>query len=312
MAGRLLAPAGWLYAKATAWRLAHGHPWKAPVPVICVGNLTAGGAGKTPVVRDLAKRLRERGRNPAVLSRGYGGRESGPLEVEPGRHQAADVGDEPLLLARDTACWIAQDRAAGARAMIAKGIDVIIMDDGLQNTSLIQNLKLVVVDGITGFGNGHAIPAGPLREDIKAGIARADALIVIGDDKHGITETFSNQINCLQANVEVVDSASLSRIRFAAFAGIGRPEKFKASLIQAGADVLEFRGFADHHAFSEPEITRLIARAEELGVPLVTTEKDWVRLDPKWQSQINAIEINISWKDEAAVTSLLNTLKRHG
>jgi tetraacyldisaccharide 4'-kinase len=300
--GRLLAPLGWLYAEATAWRLAHGKGWRAPVPVICVGNLTAGGAGKTPIVRDLARRLVHRGLHPAILSRGYGGSEQGPLKVDPDRHDTSQVGDEPLLLAREAPCWIARDRADGARAMAADGAGIILMDDGLQNPDLIQDLRLIVVDGETAFGNGHAIPAGPLREHIDAGIKRADAMIVVGEDRHDLVRRYSGQIHILRSSAHIQPSELAGRKRLVAFAGIGRPEKFRSSLIAAGADMAEFRAFADHHPYSGAELTALADRATHLGADLVTTEKDWVRL----------IRLSVAWDDENALTSLLAGLAHHG
>ena len=308
--GYLLAPLGWSYAGTTAWRLAHGHPWKAPVPVICVGNLTAGGAGKTPIVRDLAQRLKADGLNVGILSRGYGGTEKGPLRVEPTLHSADMVGDEPLLLARDAPCWIARNRPAGAKAMAADGIDVIVMDDGLQNPSLVKDLSIIVADGATGFGNGRAIPAGPLRETVEAGIRRADMLIVTGDDRQGLIEEFSIQIRTLQANVSIRNVLPAGPLL--AFAGIGRPEKFRATLAEAGANVAAFQAFADHHAYSDPELTGLASRARDLGAELVTTEKDWVRLNGEWRSRIKAIGVDVVWRDEAGITALLHRFAHHG
>ena len=309
-AGLLLAPLGWVYAGVTAWRLAHGNPWKAPVPVICVGNLTAGGAGKTPIVRDLATRLEARGYRPGILTRGYGGTAHGPLKVDPARHDAALVGDEPLLLARDASCWVARDRAQGARAMVADGVTIILMDDGLQNPSLHQDLRIIVADGATGFGNLRPIPAGPLRERIAAGIARADALIVSGEDCCHLADSFSSQIKTLLTSTVI--RGSLPAGPLIAFAGIGRPEKFRATLVSAGADIAEFQAFADHHAYSEGELATLSAKAQILGAQLVTTEKDWVRLNSEWRSKIKAVEIDIIWRDEAAIASLLDGIAKHG
>jgi tetraacyldisaccharide 4'-kinase len=309
--GRLLAPLGWAYAQTTAWRLAHGNPWRAPVPVICIGNLTAGGAGKTPIVRDLAMRLAAQGLRPAILSRGYGGRERGPLKVDPSRHDALQVGDEPLLLARDTPCWIARDRAEGARAIVAEGAGVILMDDGLQNPDLVQNLRIIVVDGATGFGNGRSIPAGPLREHIGAGIGRADAMIVVGKDERGLARDYSGKIAVLRLSTQI-RNLELSGLKLVAFTGIGRPMKFHASLTEAGADVAEFRAFADHHPYSAAELESLAMRAETLGATLVTTEKDWVRLNPEWQNRIKAIPLFVDWEDEGALVSLLAKAVRRG
>jgi tetraacyldisaccharide 4'-kinase len=301
--GYLLAPLGWAYAGVTAWRLAHGNPWKAPVPVICVGNLTAGGAGKTPIVGDLTRRLRAAGRNAGILSRGYGGTALGPLKVDPALHDAALVGDEPLLLAQGAPCWVAKDRAAGAKAMVADGVDVIVMDDGLQNPSLVQDLAIIVADGATGFGNGRAIPAGPMRESIEAGIERARALIVSGDDRSALIERFSNRIKILQTSVTIREP--LPSAPLLAFAGIGRPEKFQATLAEAGAKIAAFQAFADHHAFTSAELSALSNRAGELGAQLVTTEKDWVRLNAEWRSRIKPIAIDIVWNDEAGIAALL-------
>jgi tetraacyldisaccharide 4'-kinase len=309
---RLLAPLGWVYAVVTTWRLAHGHPWKAPIPVICVGNLTAGGAGKTPIVRDLALRLKARGRNPGILSRGHGGTTRGPLKVDLARHTAALVGDEPLLLAQYAPCWIAGDRAEGARAMAGGGIDVIVMDDGLQNPSLAQDLRIIVADGATGFGNGRAIPAGPLREQVAAGIARADALIVTGEDRCDLVKSFSKRIKCLQTTVTIRDGLLSSGRPLIAFAGIGRPEKFRATLIAAGANIAAFQEFADHHPYTESELKALAAGAKQLSAELVTTEKDWMRLNAEWRSRIKAVAIDVVWRDEVALTALLDRVAQNG
>ena len=309
---RILAPLGWIYAEVTAWRLAHAHPWRAPVPVICVGNLTAGGAGKTPIVRDLALRLKARGRSPGILSRGHGGTARGPLKVDPAHHTVALVGDEPLLLARYAPCWIAGDRAEGARAMAADGIDVIVMDDGLQNPSLAQDLRIIVADGATGFGNGRAIPAGPLREQVDAGIARADALIVTGEDRCDLVKSFSNRIKCLQTAVTIRDGLLSSGRPLIAFAGIGRPGKFRATLIASGANIAAFQEFADHHPYNEGELKTLAAGANQLGAELVTTEKDWMRLTAEWRGRIKAVAIDVVWRDEAALTALLDRIVQNG
>jgi len=308
--GWLLAPLGWAYAGTTAWRLAHADPWKAPVPVICVGNLTAGGAGKTPIVRDLTRRLRAAGRNAGILSRGYGGTAQGPLKVDPAQHSAGLVGDEPLLLAQDAPCWVARDRAAGAKAMVADGIDLIVMDDGLQNPSLLQDLAIIVADGRAGFGNGRAIPAGPLRESVEAGIRRAAALVVSGRDQSGLIQRYSSRIKILQTSVTIREP--LPATPLLAFAGIGRPEKFQATLVEAGANIVAFQPFADHHAYSSAELSALSDRAGQLGAQLVTTEKDWVRLDTEWRNRIKPIAIDVVWNDEAAITALLDSVTRGG
>jgi tetraacyldisaccharide 4'-kinase len=253
-------------------------------------------------VRDIAARLGRMGQNPAILSRGYGGRMRGPVRVDPALHSARDVGDEPLLLARNAPCWVSADRAQGARAMIAAGADVILMDDGLQNPSLAQDLRLIVVDGAAGFGNGRPIPAGPLRETVAAGLARADAMIVMGEDTHGLASRYSGILPVLHASLKNPD---LTGGRLLAFAGIGRPGKFQASLIKAGADIAEFHPFADHHFYSEAELNGLADRAAKLNAKLVTTEKDWVRLPAPWQARVTPVGLAIQWQDEDRLSDLL-------
>jgi len=307
----VLTPLGWLYAGATAWRLARGEAARLSVPVICVGNLTAGGAGKTPIVRDLAARLAVRGRTAAILSRGYGGRERGPLRVDPTTHRAADVGDEPLLLASDATCWIAADRADGGRAAVDDGAEIIVMDDGLQNAALEQDLRLIVADGPAGFGNGHAIPAGPLRETVAHGIARAHALIVVGEDRSGLAD-LAGRLPILSARLEPRDADWLAGARVAALAGIGRPDKFRETLSAAGAEVAAFKVFPDHHPYAASELDAFAAEAEHLGAIPVTTEKDWVRLAPDWRARIRPVIVGLVWRQPAAIESLLDRVTDRG
>jgi tetraacyldisaccharide 4'-kinase len=303
--GRALEPIGWIYAQATARRLARATPWKSRLPVICVGNLTAGGAGKTPVVRAIAGMLATRGARPAILSRGYGGRLRGPIRVDPAAHSAADVGDEPLMLAQGMACWIARDRAEGARAIAASDADAIVMDDGLQNPDLAQDLRLIVVDGLTGFGNGRVIPAGPLRETVTTGIARADALIVLGQDRHSLDRAFSGLLPVIRARLRRQGGPSLAGMRVIAFAGIGYPGKFKDTLEEGGARIVAFHGFPDHHPYAESELKRLANQAAEAGAVLLTTEKDWIRLNPFWRTQIAHVPVALQWDDDADIALLI-------
>jgi tetraacyldisaccharide 4'-kinase len=304
--GRLLAPLGWIYAAVTARRLATARPWRPPVPVICVGNLNIGGTGKTPVVRDLTARLARNGRNPAILSRGFGGSLRGPVLVDRMRHTADQVGDEPLLLSQDATCWVSRDRALGARAAIDHGAGALVMDDGLQNPALVQDLRLIVVDGATGFGNGRAIPAGPLREQVAAGIARADALVLLGDDIQGIEQQYGQSLPILRAALRLRDRDWLARNRVVAFAGIGLPDKFRRSLAEADAEIAGFHPFPDHHSFTTSELQALASTAEREKAVLVTTEKDCMRLSPAWRGRIKALPADLIWRDESAVTSLLN------
>ena len=277
----LLDPIGRLYGQLGSLRRRLVTPMRAGIPVICIGNLTAGGAGKTPTAIAIARHLQARGDRPHFLTRGYGGRERGPLRVDPGTHDADAVGDEPLLLARTAVTWVSADRVAGAEAAVAAGASHIVMDDGLQNPYLDQDLRLLVIDGATGFGNRRLMPAGPLREPIRQALARIDAAIVIGTDHKGIGALLPAALPRLAADLVPVDDLDHFRgRRVLAFAGIGRPEKFYATLRELGAEIVETRSFADHHRYQSREIERLHTRARQFDAVCVTTEKDHVRLPP--------------------------------
>jgi len=298
---KTLAPLGALYGASVALKARFASPYRAPAKIICVGNLTAGGSGKTPVAIAVAEALAQRGARPFFLTRGYGGREKGPAQVL-AAHSAALVGDEALLLARVAPTIVARDRAAGAALATARGAKVIVMDDGHQNFTLAKDLSLVVVDGESGFGNGLAIPAGPLREPVRQGLARADAVIVMGDGAPDL-EGFAGPV--LRARL-AADGTALAGRRVFAFAGIGRPQKFVASLKEAGAIVTGTRFFADHHPYSPAEIAAFRAAAKDCL--LVTTEKDLVRLSPDQRQGITALPVKAAFADASALNPLLDRL----
>jgi tetraacyldisaccharide 4'-kinase len=282
LAARLLAPPAALYGAVAGRRMRRsGHRSRATV--VCIGNLTVGGAGKTPTAIAVARLLREAGANPAFLSRGYGGLLAGPVVVAP-THTATDVGDEPLLLARVAPTVVARDRVAGAAAAVAAGADTIVMDDGFQNPSLDKDLSLLVVDGRRGIGNGKVIPAGPLRAPLAAQLARAHALLVVGEagwSARGVIAAAQKDGPLLLTGRLVPDpaaAAALEGARVLAFAGIADPDKFFATLRDAGIAVVATRRFADHHLFSAAEANDLVAVADQTGLTLVTTEKDHARM----------------------------------
>jgi tetraacyldisaccharide 4'-kinase len=284
-AAALLAPVAAVYGAVAAARLRQAGE-RAGVPVLCVGNPTVGGSGKTPTALALARLLIDAGERPWLLSRGYGGQLAGPVRVDPRHHRADDVGDEPLLLARCASTIIARDRVAGARAARAAGAGVIVLDDGFQNPSLAKDLSILVVDARRGIGNGRVFPAGPLRAPLEAQLGRAQAILLIGDGpaaapiaRHAEARGLTLFRGRLVPDAAAV--AALAGRRVLAFAGIGAPEKFFASLADAGIDVAIGRGFPDHHRFTASEAAALTAEADRACLSLVTTEKDCVRLKGK-------------------------------
>ena len=308
--GRLLAPLSWLWRLGAALRRLSARPRRVGAPVICVGGLTVGGAGKTPAVVALLQALGEMDARPHALSRGYGGRLRGPHRVDPARDAAADVGDEPLLLAAWAPAWVARDRAAGAAAAVAAGADVVVMDDGHQNPTLARDLSLVVVDAAAGFGNGRVMPAGPLREPVAAGLARADAVVAIGQDA---------EIDALRARWPALDALPLLRARLeplatglplegaavSAFAGIARPEKFFATLRRLGARLVAAHALPDHAPLAPALLRRLVAEARAADAMLVTTEKDAVRLPAAFRREVMALPVRLRFEDPAALAALL-------
>ncbi len=298
-----LAPLSWLYGASVAWKRDHAHPHRPKAKVICIGNLTVGGTGKTPIAIAAARALAERGANPFILSRGYGGKARGPILVDASQDTAHDVGDEPLLLARAAPVIVARQRMAGADYADAHRAGTIVMDDGHQNFTVAKDLSIVVVDAETGFGNGRVLPAGPLREPIQQGLARADAVVLVGDGAPDL-KGFTGPV--LRARLVAVDVVGLNGASVVAFAGIGRPDKFFATLRSLGAKLVQTREFADHHAYTASDIARLRASARD--AMLVTTEKDFVRLSPAEREGMRFLPVRAAFDDAAAFARLLDTV----
>lgn len=310
----ILTPLSWAYAAADRLNRSRHKPEKIDIPVICVGNIVAGGAGKTPVAIALARYFLKEGKRPHFLSRGYGGRLEGPVRVVLDVHGYADVGDEPLILAETAPTWIAKDRVAGAQAAQAAGADLVIMDDGFQNPGLIKDFSLLVVDGGFGLGNGRLLPAGPLREPFSAGLDRADAVVIVGKNTGGPSfeshtlgkpvfraELLPHQTGSVIAEEDVV-----------AFAGIGRPEKFFDSLRHAGCHLIKSFSYADHHVYKKEEIMQMVELAAANDAALVTTRKDFVRLEDDAKMMVTVFDVELSFEAPEQLQAMLSSLMTNG
>lgn len=300
-----LTPLAALYTLGIRRKLARARPAAPPIPVVCVGNLTVGGVGKTPLVAAIRARLAGTGQRAASLSRGYGGTEKGPLQIDPAIHTAREVGDEPLMLAASGEAWIGADRPAAVAAMAAAGVDVAIMDDGHQNPSLAKTVSLVAIDAAAPFGNGFVLPKGPLREPVADGLARADAVILVGDGPAPASVTASGK-PILRAHIRPTGEAPDGPL--VAFAGIGRPTKLFDSLTDAGADLREAVGFPDHHPYRPGDLDFLRKLAADHEARLITTEKDLARLTPEAREDILAWPVEAVFEDDAALDAMLAAL----
>ena len=299
----LLTPVSALYAWAAARRWRTATPHRAPVPVVCVGNFTVGGAGKTPITRAVRAAL---GPGAHTLSRGYGGRLRGPVLVDAGM-SASDAGDEPLVHAVDGPAWIARDRVAGALAAAEAGARAIVMDDGFQNPGLAKDVNIVAVDPAFRIGNGRVFPAGPLRERLADGLARADAIVMLhpAEADRAPAPDWLSGFDKPVLHATLAPSAPPPSGKLIAFAGLARPEKFFAALRSAGAELEDAIPFADHHAYAPSDLELLSRIASERGARLITTEKDAARLAPDWRARVAVLPVTARFDDADALHALL-------
>jgi tetraacyldisaccharide 4'-kinase len=306
----ILAPLGCLYGAIGLAERFITRTQASGVPVICIGNLTAGGTGKTPVALNICNRLQSLGIDAHFLSRGYGGHLPGPVRIDPEHHTVEDVGDEPLLLAHSNPAWVARNRIQGARAARAAGANALILDDGFQDPHIAKDLSLIVIDGASGFGNGRLIPAGPLRETVTHGLGRADGVIIMGEDRLGMAGKLKNAFQGLpimNAHLRpVLTPSPYKGKKIMGFAGIGRPEKFRETLLAIGAELESFYGFPDHHPYVDREIAILLEKAKELDAIAITTAKDHVRItDADQREQIDVLDVEVAFENEAVLNALL-------
>lgn len=301
----MLSPLAALYGLGNRLHRAAATPQDSGLPVLSVGNLVAGGAGKTPAALALAALLERLGQHPHFVSRGYGGRLHGPVQVDPALHTAAEAGDEPLLLARAAPTWIGRDRVAAARAAASAGASCVIADDAHQTYRLKHTASVLVIDADYGFGNGCLLPAGPLREPVAEGLGRTDAAILIGNGDAPLPDFGKLPVFRARLEADPEDAARLRGRRLLAFAGIARPEKFFASLRGIGAEIVEARRFPDHAAYDEDTIMRLVEAAQAQNAGPVTTEKDFVRFPAEARPMVETLRVALRFDDEPAIEAFL-------
>ncbi|MCM2472987.1 tetraacyldisaccharide 4'-kinase [Rhizobium sp. CG5] len=311
----LLSPLSFVYGRVAGYRMLKGKRHAVAVPVVCVGNFTVGGAGKTPTALTLARAAKAKGLKPGFLSRGYGGLLDVTTVVDPDHHRAADVGDEPLLLAREALTVISRRRTAGADRLVKEGADIIIMDDGFQSARLVIDYALVVIDTVRGIGNGHIVPGGPVRAPLRRQMACLSAILKVGNGNAAdklVRQAARAGKTVFVATLEPRDSADLAGVRVMAFAGIADPAKFYRTLESLGAEIVAHRAFGDHQLLSEDEIAELLDYSAEHGLTLVTTSKDFVRLKGAHGrasdliARSRVVEVEMAFDDRHAPAAILD------
>ena len=309
----LLAPLAAVWELGARRRIERGKWERVGAPVVCIGNLTVGGAGKTPTAAAIAQRLSEAGMSAHFLSRGYRGLKTGPILVDERKHRASEVGDEALLLAAFAPTWVSDDRLAGAKRAVESGAEALILDDGHQDPSLARDLSLIVADASAGFGNGRAMPAGPLREKLADGLSRSDMVVVVGSpvDREAFFAEWGQQISVPLLGAELRPlpvGIDWSGMRVVAFAGIGYPEKFFATLRNLGAEVMHAVPLSDHQPLTERLLIRLERKSKSFSAQMVTTEKDAVRLSPNWRTRVLTLPVRLEFENRGMLDERLSAI----
>lgn len=293
-----LSPLGWLYGKGSKLLSMFKKSTRFSVPLLSIGNIVSGGAGKTPTAIALAHLLQQKGINVHFVTRGYGGLEKGPLKVDPSYHSSVEVGDEPLLLAQQAPTWVARKRTLGVQEAITQGAQVIILDDGHQTMGLYKDISFIVTDHLQGLGNGYVLPAGPLRENLEDGLNRADAVIEIGEGSLAPSKPVF-KARCVPRPLNI------SSNRVVAFCGLGFPQKFYKTLEKLGIDLVATETFPDHYKYTEEDLLRLRKLAKRHQAVLVTTRKDLIKIHPSWQIQLHVLDIDIQFEDAEGVCGFI-------
>ena len=301
----LLFPFCLIYQLITRIRFLITKPYKPAKPVICIGNVTAGGAGKTPTAMAIAKLLIDMGKNPVFLTRGYGGSLKVTTIVNPDIHKAQDTGDEPLLLSRVATTIVSKNRVIGAKLACEKDFDVIIMDDGMQNPTIEKTISFLVIDGSYGIGSGHIIPAGPLRESLKNGLEKTEAVIFIGQDKKHMLHKLKGE-KVIKAGIKAKEYNKNDK--YVAFCGLGNPDKFFDTLLESGYNVIEKKDFPDHYNYKQQDMDDLRNLAKSWKAKLITTEKDYVRLSNEHRKDIATLPVTIEFQNTEEVKSILKDI----
>ncbi len=300
-----LIPIGLIYNAITQLRLKFSKPFKASVPVICVGNINVGGVGKTPFTEYLANYLKEKKLKPAILSRGYKGKLK-YVKVNNKIHNYKDVGDEPLMLSYTAPTYVGEDRAKIAQMAIKDGANILIMDDGFQSPTIYKDFSFVVIDGKTGLGNGQVIPSGPLREYLSFGKKRANAFVIVGPDKTGIKKKLTD-FPVIEVKVQTKFKPSKYKAYYA-FAGIGKPEKFYNTLRETGAKISVAKSFMDHHAYTNKELKEIEDISTFKNIIPITTSKDWVKFPNRYKKVIDFLPITYKIENEKLLAQVIHDL----